>query len=83
MPKVPSSVPNPAEFPLGSLQSRAAPRAWVNEVEQTRARMSIPWFGLGPGEQPSIGECPHPTQDGTIVAIVHLPTGYLVRPRPW
>ena len=77
MPKLPGYLPNPASFPLRSLKSRAAARAWVNEVEQTRARMYIIFRGLGgPGEQPSIGECPQPKPDGTIVVIVHMPAGW-------
>ena len=74
---LPATVPHPADYPLGSLQSRAAVRAWLDELDQVRPRMYITFRGLGgPGEQPSIGECPQPKPDGTIVVLVHLRTGW-------
>ena len=66
MPKVPSSVPNPAEFPLGSLQSRAAARAMVEERQLPDFQVCV-WVPsqLLQGQQPTIG--------GNLPEIVVLP----------
>ena len=58
MPKVPSPVPNPAEFPLGSLQSRAAARAVVEELNSRLPDFQVCVWApsqLLQGQQPTIG----------------------------
>ncbi len=68
------SGPRPGDFPLGSLQSRAAARA-LADLDQARPREYIVFSGLD-DEQPAIGECPQPEPDGTVVVIVHTPDGW-------
>ena len=67
---------HPGDYAVGSPKSRIAALLRAAHLDQVRPRMHIIFSGLDAEAQPSIGECPHPTQDGTIVAIVHLPVGW-------
>ncbi len=74
---MPATVPHPADYPVGSLESRAAARARVDQFDRAQGVFRIIFCGLGsPTEEPRIGRCPQPRPDGLVVEVVHVPVGW-------
>jgi hypothetical protein len=69
----------PEDFPLGSLESRAAARTLLAHKNDSRKRMRIMWSIPSPGEDNSrlhFGEW-HEWEDNTLGQIVYIPHTWL------